>query len=254
MTSGIKLNIAFNDADDLPSAGPVASQIAAIPGLLGWFQADPLYTTIVSGGIDVFADRAGGANTFSKTSVNGRAVLTADQINGFYAADFDPGGAGVDRYTFTGATFNANAAFTWVVVFRVDDTTADRNVLAVFTDASNKASINTGVGASTFRFQYGGGVGITAPVTVGQWHAAICSFDGTLMKMWADGNRLTDSDVTGTGGTASLVLGALNTAGAQGLDGAVSDALIFTGDLLDAENAAYFTSLRDYIKNVYDIG
>lgn len=250
--SGIQIQTTFGNSA-LPVVTPLAEQIAAIPDLAIWAQADAAHLVLSGVNITTWNDRAGGVNTLHRYSDAARAEYSADQIGGYPAAIFrgtDTVADGTPDYYSAGALLPAEDPYTMVAVFKRSGATTQDTLISKFTDASNRALLACQSGAANVRLQHGTST-ISGPISDGAWNYVIAAFDGTTLLMNVNGVDITPVTAAGSMGAANVYVGGLNAAGTQALDGALSDVMIFNADVLS--NATYKAALIAYFSREYGL-
>ncbi len=249
----VEIQTTFGNAA-LPVVTPLADQIAAIPGLAIWAQADAAHLVLSGANITTWLDRAGGVNTLHRYVDASRAEYAGNQIAGYPAAIFrgtDTNADGTTDFYTTAVTLPTGAPYTMVAVFkRTANTTVD-TLIAKFTDASNRAILQCEVAAANVSLKHGTST-LSGPINNGAWNYVIAAFTGSTLLMNVNGVDVTPVTAVGSMGTGSVIVGALaGPAGAQALDGAISDVMIFNADVLS--NATYKAALIAYFDREYGL-
>ena len=251
--SGIILNTSF-DNDNLPVSAKLSDRIKAIDSLVAWFQADSEHVTLASSEIATWTDKAGGAGVLTAVSASNRAVLTSGAISSYSAASFkgtplNP--SAVAMYLLSGASFPTTSPYSFAVVFNPADAANGDTVLGRFTDVSTRMILNIETGATSVNFSHGTSTYLRHPISSGTWCYVIGSFDGTNLRMYADGISYGAVAAAGTSGTANFLVGALTPVGSQAFDGSISDVMLFSDDIIsDADQLA---AVVEYITAVYGL-
>lgn len=250
--SGIQIQTTFGRTD-LPVVTPLRDQIAAMPGLALWAQADPAHLTLDGNLITTWGDVAGGANTLHRVSLTSRAEFVGNQIAGYPAARFrgsdDVADGQVDIYS-TAATLPDAAPYTLATVFKRTTSTNPDTIIGKFTDASTRVLLNCQNGAENVRLQHGTST-ITRAITAGSWNYVLAAFTGSTLLMNVNGVDVPPVAAAGSMGAASVIIGALSGAGSQAFDGWLSDLLIFNADVLSDNGKK--TLLTSYFRAEYGL-
>lgn len=247
-----KLNVKFTN-ENLPVSTSLRDQIKAIPSLFTWAQADSAHVTLAGTEITRFNDVAGGEVYFEPVSTARRADLVTDAIGQYSAGrfygstSFDDGAA--DCYLASGGVLTPNTPYSYAAIFKPADIADAANILSRYTDASNRAALYMTGGMEKVRFVHGSAL-VDAPVQIGSWSYAIASFDGTNINLRVNGVAATSTAAAGATGGAGLVLNALTSAGLQAFDGDISDALVFSGDII---GSGEYEAIEDYARTVYGL-
>lgn len=252
--AGIRVNTTFTLAG-MPVKTPKAEVIAAIPSLLVWGQADAATVTLSGAEITLFTDKAGGSGTFVPVASTRRALLEAGALGAYSAALFKGSTTSVDGatdcYTATGITLAEDTPYSYFAVFKPSDTGNQDCIISRFTSTTVRALLAVEITTGNLLFQHGTATITHTGLTSDEWHYAICSFDGTDLKMTVDGVDKTPVTATGQTGSASIILGAITNGGSQAFDGYISDAAIFDDDVLgDPDQKA---ALIDFCRLAYGL-
>lgn len=251
---GIMLDVEFSDPT-LPSAADYAAQIKAIPNLVGWFQADAVATVVEANEVVQFNDLGGSSAIFATTQDIRRADLESAQLGTYSAAHFrtaQTGESDGDVYRLENGTFDTNSPYTIVAVFQATDNSDGSNILARYQSSTERSILNISTIAEEVRLQHGAAT-IAHSITLNEWSFVIAAFDGTDLHLYGDGVTYTPVTVTsGNGGLVSqFCLGAVNTEGASGFDGRVSDIMLIQGVLFD--DAARLSAVLNYMNLTYGL-
>jgi hypothetical protein len=256
--TGVVLDTTFpDDGEPYYSADQnLKDDIAAITNLVAWFQADPAEVTFATGtDIGTVTDVAGLTGTLTPTSTVRRPALADDQINGLEAFDFTR--ADSDSFQLGVASLDTNADFSYAALFRPTDAGLTvQTIVGRQTDSSNRAVMWI-ISADKLRFTYGADLTGEANLTDGEWYLAICSLNESegKLKLRVNGvNQTEDVSITANaGGTATVCVGAVNTAGGSPFGGEITDVWLFQKDILATANAADLALVEQYVQNVYGL-
>lgn len=251
----INVPVGLTDPDNLiPVVQDYATLIPAMTDFLAWYSARLAYVSLDGSDLVISADsRPAGGPTFSQGTESRRPAYMTDEIGGFGAFSFDGGDA-----LSWGGTF-PTGSHTKVVLFKVSGFSGTQNILSASTGERHMLYV---AAAGDLRAVFGASATQTVAVeggltlTAGQWHLAMASWDqstGTGKVSLDGGEPISATNSAAVVTNPSLFLGA-STATTGQMTGMVADAMLFSGDLLDAGRAADLLVIKSYYRDVYGIG
>jgi len=225
---------------------PLAQQVLDDPAVAHWFQAEASAVTLSGSDITTWTDRKAGAQL---TSVSGkRAALEADAINGYSAARFVR--SQQDRATWVGAQPDLTQPHSWVILSRTIDVSAPMALFASYTTTSSMDGLVNDPGGLGFYYKHGSNRVPNIPYSVDDWNAHALCYDGTNIRVRANGESAGQVSAAGNPGTAVIGLGSINSS-SQFFDGLIADFIYVNGCVLD--NPALIEKLRTYFDDVYGV-
>ena len=230
----------------------LAADIAAIPGLIAWWEALPANITLSSGAITNIAPRSGTGNMVP-TSVDRRPTLATDAISGFEAIRFAI--ADTDSLVLSGATIDMDEDdFTLVALFKSTSTATNQCVIGRQTDSTNRIAI-WHINSEQLRLTYGSTTTVSdRPCAANEWHLAIGGRSKTagLARLRLDGATASVAAASDTGPTNDdLCVGSFNTAGGGPFGGDMALFMAFQSDLFVEGDA--IDLIERYVANVYGL-
>lgn len=246
---------ALGAAVSLPPVRAFSTQIAALPGLLGWYTARPQYCRIAGGKVAEWLSRSPGGPSFVETVAGGGPVLSADAA-GVYSLGF----ASADATQMTWRGDFPLAAHTKVLIADITAPPSGvRYLLSAAAVGSTTGRHNLRTQTTSVSMQIDGGVFLSRPAAfdgpglyVGAWNGA------TEEASIASGsNRLTIDGAGASVTQTALYLGGVQAtpSGANTPDMKVHDVLIFDRDLVtDGRAAGALGLLESYAARVYGAG
>lgn len=252
----------LNLSDDFPiyAGGSAFQNIvdnAADIGLDYWGLAKAANVTQDTGAISSWKDVLGGAETFSQATSARRAVLTADQINGFDAAAFTA--ANFDYYPFS--SFAPTSIWSIIALFKFDSSQGTANGRGILGQQNSGSDTNA---RGLYRSSTGNLLGynrahsitIATGMSSDEWHLAVLSGTDDTFRGRIDNGDVVPGTAAGTDTTVPPLLGSwdTNSPTTNAWPGTVKSVMLsFSTDWLDPANADKLAPLIEYHRGTYGL-
>lgn len=244
----IKYDFSLNNPN-LPQLKTLAEQMADLPNLAGWYQAQDDFLDVSGGRIVTWTPRIGSAPSFAQANNTLRADIVAGAINGWAAAEFRRSDLTLYR---AASTVDLTGACALAVLWKPSLDETAQGLISTLTDSTHRFSLaQTGSGQpGILRGYLGASAVANASVAIGEWQLAVIEKDASQFRVRNNGTQSALVSHDNEVGTDVLTLGCLDLANSAAFDGQISDFWIFDTMIL---GTSAFDLVRKYVSTMYGV-